>query len=429
MRGRLNLMQRMMLRFRELHPYSAVHVVALDGALDERRLEAVIASQLEAWGLTGLTLDARHRHYEFFGGPARVQLGRVAGGEQAEQLLDSEIERQLNLPFAAGPALEPFRFFVQPDSSGFRLGIAYDHFIAGGDAIVGLLAAIAARYADAHAPAGPLPLLYPPTYRSLFVRQPLLFLRTLLQMPSMAASAKRAFRPRFGKDEETYNAFARIHLAPAESQALKTSARALGVTLNDVLIAVLLRALAPCAPERFTEGRRRELNVASIVNIRREFGATAQGAFGQFLAALRVAHPVPPDIEPATLARDVHLATETIKRGRLYLRPILALVLAAVSWPMLTPPQRRQFFAKHSPALAGISMLGVAAPWRERGVPMRGYLRAVSTGPLTPLVFAPSVTDDAMALGITYRRGTYAPDVVAAIADQLQIFTHAQATP
>jgi hypothetical protein len=422
MRGRLNLMQRMMLRFRELHPYSAVHVATLDGSLDEGRLEAVIASQLEAWGLTGLTLDGRRRRYEYLGGPARVHLERVAAGEHPERMLDAEIERQLNLPFPPGPRMKPFRFFVQPGDSDFRFGIVYDHFIAGGDGGEQVDHRIAARYLDARVPAGAAPALYPPTYRSLFARRPGLFLHTLLRLPDMAASVKRAYRAPL--DTDTYNTFARIHLAPAESAALRQSARALGVTLNDVLIAALLGALAPYAPERLAAARRRELNVASIVNIRREFGATAQGAFGQFLAALRVAHTVPAGIEPGALARDVHAATERFKRGRLYMRAVVALALAALGWPLLSPLQRRQFFAKHSPAVAGVSLLSVAAPWRDRAVPLRGYLRAISTGPLTPLVLAPSLTDQAMDMGVTFRRGACAAEVVPAIAEQIRRFAN-----
>ena len=44
------------------------------------------------------------------------------------------------------------------------------------------------------------------------------------------------------------------------------------MTLNDLLLAMLLRALAAELPERATARRRRELAVASIVNLRDEFG-------------------------------------------------------------------------------------------------------------------------------------------------------------
>ena len=44
MRGKLNLFQATMLRWRELHPYSAVHAVHVAMPLDAVRLEAAIAA-------------------------------------------------------------------------------------------------------------------------------------------------------------------------------------------------------------------------------------------------------------------------------------------------------------------------------------------------------------------------------------------------
>ena len=40
MKGRLNLFQAAMLRWRSLHPYSAVHAVRIDRPLDAKRLSA-----------------------------------------------------------------------------------------------------------------------------------------------------------------------------------------------------------------------------------------------------------------------------------------------------------------------------------------------------------------------------------------------------
>ena len=59
MKGRLNLFQAAMLRWRALHPYNAVHVVRLGQPIDAARLEAALREQFESLGLTGLELDAR----------------------------------------------------------------------------------------------------------------------------------------------------------------------------------------------------------------------------------------------------------------------------------------------------------------------------------------------------------------------------------
>jgi hypothetical protein len=61
--GRLNLFQATMLRWRELHPYNAVHVVRVPAPLEAGRLAATIAAELESGGLTGFDLDANRRRF------------------------------------------------------------------------------------------------------------------------------------------------------------------------------------------------------------------------------------------------------------------------------------------------------------------------------------------------------------------------------
>ena len=429
MKGRFNLFQRMMLRWRTLHPYSAVHVVRIERPLDTGALLAAIAEVLEGWGLTGLALDAGHRRYEYRGGKAVPVLSVLDGGEDPAATLDREIERQLNTPFPPGPALDPFRFIALRASGGFHLGVAYDHFIAGGDAVSRLLAAIATRYEDpAAAQSGTAPMRYPPTYLNLFTRHPMLYLRALAQLPELFAGTKRSFRPRYSDTNDTYNAFAHVRLPPREFDALRAAAKTWGVTLNDVLIAVLLLCLSPFAAQRRGAARRREIAIASIVNIRREFDPAVQSAFGQFLAALRVSHPVPEGVSLETLARDVHAQTARIKERRVYLRTVLALALAGLYWPFLSLRQRNKLFAKHYPTWAGITMLNVDALWAsEPAAGPRDYVRGVSTGPMTPVVLAASTAGGALSVGVSYRRSAFSADVVTAVAEGLHASARASA--
>ena len=146
MKGRLNLFQSSMLRWREMHPYNAVHVVTLPQPLDPQRLEACIKRRLEGLGLTGLTLDGRRLRYEWTGGAAKTPLAVLAGGADPTARVQAEMERQLNLRFPDSGGIEPFRFFAVEDAPAFHLGLAYDHFVAGGDSIVRLLRMLVADY-------------------------------------------------------------------------------------------------------------------------------------------------------------------------------------------------------------------------------------------------------------------------------------------
>ena len=68
MKGKLNLFQAAIVRWREMHPYNAVHVVRVVRPLDASRLETGIRRRLEEFGLTGLGLDRRRLRYEWSGG-------------------------------------------------------------------------------------------------------------------------------------------------------------------------------------------------------------------------------------------------------------------------------------------------------------------------------------------------------------------------
>ena len=172
--GRLNLFQRTMLDWRELHPYIAVHAARIAEPLDTAAARRAIDETLEHAGLTGLELDRRRGRYEWRGGPSASALEVIDAGVDWATTLATVFERQLNAPFTDDGRIDPFRFFAIDQGDAFFLGIAYDHFVAGGDSIVVLLNAIADRYAGMPAPVAPLSR-YPHTHRRLFARHPLRF--------------------------------------------------------------------------------------------------------------------------------------------------------------------------------------------------------------------------------------------------------------
>ncbi len=382
LRGKLNLFQAMMLRWRELHPYIAVHIVRLNQPLEPTQLKRRIEGRLETAGLTGLVLDRRHGRFEFRGGAAAIEPTILAVGSEANRVTEREIERQLNLPFPPDGAFVPFRFFAVDAGASFYLGLAYDHFIAGGDSIAVLLEKLCDDYAtDGTQAAAPwAPQRYPRTFSRLFLRH----LR------------------------RTVAGFARLR-----------TGKAWGVTVNDLFLAALLLALAPVAAKRATSHHRKELAVASIVNLRGEFEASAAETFGQFLTSLRVSHLVPPGIGLPQLTREIHMQTARIKEHKLYLQTLLALGWVAFAWRFLGPDRRQCFLAKHYPIWAGITSLNIDSLWVDprAGAPAE-YLRAVPTGPLAPLVVAATTLGGVLQLGFSFRAADISRDTVQRVADE-----------
>jgi hypothetical protein len=406
-RGKLNLFQAMMLRWRDLHPYVAVHMVGVAHALDAPRLKAHLEQRLEAAGLTGLSVDHRRKRFEFGGGPAAVELTILPGREDPVEVAREEIERQLNLPFPHEGAFTPFRFFAIDGQAAFQLGLAYDHFIAGGDSIVVLLKKLVAGYPPNPAdPAAPWsPRRYPRTYSRLFLHDLGYAVRGLRRLRSMGASCRRSCRAPCRTDLPATNAFLSLRVEPSELAVLLGTAKDWGVTFNDLCLAILLQALARVVPRHPGTTRRNELGVASIVNLRGGFESDPNDTFGQFLASLRVSHPVPPGVELRELATAVHGRTERIKREKLYLQTLLGLAWTGFAWRFLTPERRKRFFAKHYAIWAGMTSLNVDPLWRSgpgSAAPPE-YTRAVPTGPLAPMVFAITTFRGAMHLGVSFR--------------------------
>ena len=418
--GRFNLFQRMMLRWRELHPYNPVHVVHVPQALDAGRLRACIGERVEALGLTGLVVDTTRWRFRYDGGPARAEIVVRDGSGAPLAELSRAIEEEFNRPFSAAAQADPFRFIAIDEGGAFYLALTYDHFVAGGDSIARLLTGIALSYAGSEAAARPTALeRYPATYRSVFLRHPLWSLRAILGLPALSASARRAHRPHYSNVEDARNGFVYVRLDPPQLQALLGASKSWGVTLNDLLLASLMQALSPVATDRRREPRRTELAVASIMNIRQDFRPGTQEALSPSLAAFRVGHPVPEGIGMRQLAQDVHTVAARIKREHRYLQSIVGLGLSALIWPWLTTSRRHQFYPKHYPVWAGVTALNINAVWsRASGASTEhlDYLRAVPTGPLCPMVLAATTTHDVLHIGIAFRTAAFSRSTVERIA-------------
>src|SRR5262245_40425262 len=119
MRGRLNIFQKSMLAWNDLHPYNAVHVVQVSGALEIERFKAAVATVLEGKGLTGLNLDRGAGGFEYEGGAAGAEIQVIAVEAHAGEECAKEIERQLNTPFPQNQRFSPFRFFVVAETESF----------------------------------------------------------------------------------------------------------------------------------------------------------------------------------------------------------------------------------------------------------------------------------------------------------------------
>jgi len=416
--GTWNRWQRTMLQWNELHPYNAVHVARLSGALDLNRLQSAIHRVVEARGLTGLVMDAAHNSFRYDGGPADGPVEPVP----TTVSLSDEIERQLNQRFPQDGAVVPFRFRVFVESGTFQLLLAYFHPVADADSIVRLVKDIAAAYCDP-LNAGRLKRwnLAPPHPDLAILRRPGLLLRWLAGLPAAIRDARQASRPAYRNAADGHNGFRCFNLADDALPQLTTLARTWEVTLNDLFLAALMLAIAPEATIRWRSPRRRQLSVGCIVNVRRDTGIDGETHFGLALGSFRVGHEVPEGIRLGELARAIREQTSRVKRTRSFLATSLQLAIGNLVYSRSSPDRRARFYGKHNPLWAGLTNLNVDGLWPAGSeASCTAYLRAVSTGPATPLVLSITTSNQRLTVGLSHRTTVYLNSQVDRVQDAFQ---------
>ena len=124
MKGKLNLFQAAILRWRALQPYNAVHVVRVAHPIDPVRLEKALRGQLQDLGLTGLELDARRRATRD-GRPGPLALRVIPGAGEAVAACaarSSASSMRASHPKVASTV----PLFAIDNGAEFYLGLAYD---------------------------------------------------------------------------------------------------------------------------------------------------------------------------------------------------------------------------------------------------------------------------------------------------------------
>lgn len=406
--GKLNVFQRAMLQWNDLHPYHAVHVLRFQGTPDLDRLRRAILSRLGLHGLHSLRLDRQAGTLQYGGDPLPVEIADVSTEGDPLPSLSAETERQLNRPFDISGRFVPFRFFVLRETDSFLLGTTYFHPIADAESVALLLRQLATDYITGRHPvAGSALDRHPPRHDRLLSSSSKVAARKLLALPSDIRTMRHSHRTPLHDTDDLGNRARFMLIDPQVLNRLLRTAKSWEITLHDLLLAMLMNALAPLAPERHGETRRRNLSLGTIVNVRRDCGIDSSHTFGLFLGSFVVTHPVPEGITLQQLAAELHLQTAWIKRQKLYLATPLELRLASRLIAMYSTPRQKKFYHKNHPLWGGITNMNLNQLWPRDEVRPMDYFRAVSTGPVTPLVLSVTTFDDHMNIGLTYRRAVF----------------------
>jgi hypothetical protein len=409
-----------MLQWNDLYPYSAIHVVQIPGGLDGPRLRDGIAAVLEARGLTNLNLNRAKAAYRYEGGAPNCEVRILPGEPDPRPALHAEMEVQLNTPFAATERFDPFRFFACPAGDSFFLGLTYFHPAADAESVVLLMKDLTDGYLQKITPQE-LPALdvYPDGRSHLLGRHSRVLMRRVARLPKQIRLMRQTCRPRYRSAGDFRNGFRFFSLAPESLRALIWAAKSWRVTVNDLLMAVLMKALAPLAGKRLQAKKRRNLSLGCIVNLRRDLGVDSRRTFGLFLGSFAVTHAVPEELGLRGLAGDIGRQTLAIKQARLYLGTPLELGFARFTQRFFSLELRQSFYQKNYPLWGGITNMNLNALWGRPDEPgPMDYFRGVSTGPATPLVLSVTTVRDRANIGLSYRSTVFTPEEIEQVKDR-----------
>jgi NRPS condensation-like uncharacterized protein len=403
--GRFNQFQRTMLQWSGLHPYHAVHVLKVEQPLAGGRYEERLNLVIEQCGLAALSLDEGGGSYRYDGGYPGLRIREVAGQGDPMAALDREIMWQLNEPIVRDGAFTPFRFFLMNTGGASYLGITYFHAVADAEAISRLLFTIARASFAPELPPLADESLRPGRISPMPAGNPLYFLPRARAALNRFRVMRKSIRPPSCEENEFSSAYFGVRFDEEQTRSVIARAKGWGLTVNDLCLAALLKAISTRAREvHWYKTYRPLLSVGCVVNVRRDLPEKRRRDFGLFLGSFAVTQDVSGEVTMHELARTVSERTLAVKRHKLYLAAPLEFMVSRFMFGRMPLEKQRNFYRKTYPLWGGITNMNMGTLQSdENDPPMVDYYRAVSVGPAMPMVIGVTGVEGVLNLGISYR--------------------------
>jgi hypothetical protein len=242
-----------------------------------------------------------------------------------------------------------------------------------------------------------------------------------LDWPRFIQHLTQANKPRYVSRADHTNGFRLFEIASGPLGVLKQAARSWGATLHDVFLAMLAKGVAPLAGQRTGSARRNKAVLSSIVNVRGDLCPGGAHNFGLFLGNFLTFHAVGAGASLRDLTKEASRQTAVIKEHKLYLRTLLDQAITGPIMAWFSADRKQKAYRQHFPVWAGITNLTMNPlmdrTGRER---ITEYVRAVSTGPVCPLVLSITTFRDSAKVGVSFRNTVFGPQSLQGVLDVLQ---------
>ncbi len=402
--GKLNVFQRLVRQWDELHPYNAAQILQVRGIPDLDRWTNDWNRTLREMGLGRVRVyDGRFSVQELNGVLEPIHVRAIAGRCE----LEKHIAIELNHPFDAADDL-PFRPFILFERDRYYVGVVYHHWIADSASIRMLLREWFLRQFDPARARRERLHIAPRGYWHNFGphRSRWELTEGLLSSVRWSSRFKRVRRieiPEFSKFEVRFS----VHDLPAETMsAVKAFARDNHVTVNDVFLAAMAEACNRFVPVTETP-KRQDLALGTIVDLRSRGTNDLSDTFGMFLGFTSVICR-PDDLQNwSRLLQHIARQSASQKRTGVPEASMIRMFAGIVAAKMMGMNREKiiNFYRKRIPLAGGISNINLNQSWAQdyHPDPLMQYIRVSPTGPMMPLVFTTTTLGGTLNFGLTYR--------------------------
>lgn len=393
-------LQAMMLRWEELQPVNAVHVAWLRDSFSVSQIETAAARVFERLPQASQPCAKRSareqgRLFEFH--------DHVALGDWRAHL-EQVVTRELNTPFEDGRT--PFRVCViDVRGQGQFVILAYRHVVADARAVALLLHEIIGQLSDPKSRNSGIEVLV--GGQSLCELFPAEFSRRRVpavawHMASEVWKSRRCVRLT-PIDSDDLGMDFRVHQTALSLTVLKSRCRHLHATVNDLVLASVLEWFASWLPDR--RDARRDLAVATLVDLSKRGDVAQPLAFGQFLSQFVVRAPVTADFTFEEIVRLVSQQTASQKQVRPLICNSISFGLLARLWDLLPLIRKPEHLPAVFPLLAGVSNVNLSGIGGRNEMPplVRSYFRGTCVTNLLPMMLSLTSLRGSVSLTTTHR--------------------------
>jgi len=417
----MNGFQKMMLEWDRIHPYNAVHAIALAGRSDVLALRGAVQRACAALGVGELAVDRNHRTYRYRS-VEDIQIRQVPGGRSSEQTLHTIICEEMNKAFPTQPHF-PLRWIVFDDAENDAhfLVLGYHHIAADANSIQALLTLVLQQYLDLPPSEDSGLQTSVSNHGDLLHRGSRLgdYVRSLTHAVQQTFRLRHAHRMHEGSGGRSETSFLVRSLPDGTLDRLRDACRAEGAGLNDVFLAVLASALALLTPVRRTHRHRRKIALATVLSNRQLVKEDLSDSFGVYLSEAAVLIDGPDSGVRETLAQ---IVPQTRRLKTLLGAPELSWRFWFVKyiWPALQIPHQVASYRKVFPLCAGVSTVSVAEARSDEAMRLvRRYVRACPPGPAMPILLSPTACAGRLELGLVFRRACLTEAQAQALLDSV----------